>query len=371
MNDKSCVYALIMLLVFANVSFGQPLMLFTDDGVKTDPRLATSAVVYGDSKWLLEQKNTTNALHKMTGLNQLTLRHFRITENGLEYIASLKQIKALAVGHPGDSVSIDGDLSVLSSMNCLEELDLCVSDMTDQKLSFVKHLKCLRHLFVMKGDGKFQISDELGDHVKSLRRLESIEISDKIQCSDKFFQAIRTLPEFNTVNLESDNVTDHSLEILSNMNSVRVINLKSPRITNSGVASLGKASNLEVLSIRSPLITEEVFPHIVGMTRLVEISLPVKQLGGRDFRILRGLPELEEISIGAATFGDNEFRQLSGHRNIRELFIYNSNLSLESLDVFRSFPRLEAVHFPEGEQYNTLRESVQDIIDTRDRIRLR
>ncbi|MCA9043037.1 MAG: hypothetical protein KDA69_01885, partial [Planctomycetaceae bacterium] len=338
MTMKTTIAFWMLLALLPSNLFGQPRHMFLYSGkeLTDDVSAATSVEYWGTAEELVGTEGSEYDLRNMPKLEVLALFKHEVTQAELEYIAQVDQLKCLEFGHPGDSVRVTGDASVLSQLKSLEEITICFHDITDETLSFLKSLHGLKYIDITFGDvnsndGVYHLTNEFGTTLAAIKSLEGIFIHPHGDFDDRFCQELATLPKLEWFQVGSMKFTDESLRHLSTSPTLKGISSESLLFTDAGVAHLRKLKQLERLSLDSPKITRDAFPYIAEMRGLKDLMLPVKEMKAEDFRFLAGLESLEEFGVWKAKFGDEAFAPLAGHQHIRELILGSSTLTMKSL----------------------------------------
>jgi len=183
-------------------------------------------------------------LKELKSLEVLLVGGKEITASGVEYIASLPNLRELSLfGCP--RLGNDG-LAVIGRMESLKELWLGYTDMTASELRQLNSLNGLTNLKVSQIDKGYAPMD-----ISGLRSLEQLSIDLK---DEEFFD-------------------DKDLECLSKLKGLKWLQIGPRQYTDSGVAKLAGLSNMERLAIGGPDMTDKALSYLSNMKKLKHLTI--------------------------------------------------------------------------------------------------
>lgn len=104
----------------------------------------------GDAEWLVAQRDPKSQLGNLPRLHSVTLIQHDIPRAELELISQLAPVEYVKIGDAPEGVRVEPEsLCALADMQSLQEIDLCIADLTDRHLAFLS--KCPRLEFCSFG----------------------------------------------------------------------------------------------------------------------------------------------------------------------------------------------------------------------------
>jgi F-box and leucine-rich repeat protein 14 len=198
---------------------------------------------------------------------------------------------------------------------------------SDEHVASLLKLKHLKHLDVSSCE---KLTDG-GIHVLAgIASLEEIDFCECDQLSDKGLKVLSALTSLKSVKLQSCNITNSTLEVLSKLVNLEEVNVSfCDNITDDGVRHLASLPNLHVLDIGfCPQLTDE------------------------SLLVISKFPALRELTVGGRTkiTNANGFRHLVANcKSLTKLDVSQSAETVddETLEIVSQLPKIEVLNFYE------------------------
>lgn len=201
---------------------------------------------------------TMKGLGRLTGLTTLLLWGDELSDDSLEELKPLENLRYLSLSARGAS---DAGVAALGHLRRLEWLSVGGERLTDDGLKPLAGLTHLRTLSVC--------SLKVGDAgMKSLAKLDRLESLSVFGCK----------------------VTDAGVAELAGLTRLRRLSLTGCRVTDGGLKSLAGMTQLRHLDLRSTSVTDDGLAALASLTELVEIRAgfsPVTGAGAKAFMAKR------------------------------------------------------------------------------------
>ncbi len=266
------------------------------------------------------------SLAPFTGLRRLDLNYSSITDDGMQYVAGMKELTHLALR---DTLVSDAGVRHLAGLSKLESLDLYGTSLTDTGVSSLAGLKRLRKLNL------------LGANV-----------------SDESAALLAALPELEELNLYRSRITNDGLAKLRSLKKLRSLDVRYARVTRGGVDDFRRAvpqcevdfqdsaqptTNAKLRLSAPSTQTEQAIAQWVtalggkptvreGAVRAVDLSrTPVSDA---QIAHLAGLRSLEELSLESTETGDSAAAAIARLGSLRRLNLRHTTVSDKGLREF-------------------------------------
>jgi hypothetical protein len=309
----------------------------------------------GNSKWLVAQEDPESRFHAYPHLEEVALLNHDVSHEAMQYIVGLKTVKYLTVGAAPESLGIeDRTFALVGNMSQLESLQFCKPRLTDTDLKPLTKLKCLTHLeiegtnmaippFAIDPDS-YRLTDAAAIHFAAMETLQSLTIRTDENFTDALIEKLAALPKLRHLEIGSQQFTDKALGILGVEYGLRTLTINSQHFTDAGVKALCHAGELEELNVQSPKLTAKSIAHVKALKKLRSLELPIERLEDDTMSTLAEMTSLERLLLRHVPITDVELIKLKNHPSLTTLFLENSDLSIYSLETFKSMPKLEYVN---------------------------
>lgn len=152
-----------------------------------------------DNNWLKK-------IGELTSLKSLHIDKTNISDKGVQYLESLKNLRHLNLR--GVNIT-DSSLEVISKLASLEALWLNDTKIEGKKLNLLSNCKNLNELFL----GKTYISDKTLKSVSELSELEDLSVSDT-KITLKSLSLFRSLPNLKYLDITNTGINEYEVENL-------------------------------------------------------------------------------------------------------------------------------------------------------------
>lgn len=261
----------------------------------------------------LEQINNISTLQSLkiigtddvtdVGISKLnTLRNLKSIE--FDFLANLtiESLRSLGKNCPIQSLKIgantlkitDSALDIIRSMKDLNELSICMKDLSyDGKLAIFKMQK-LNKLELQGNIGDFAIRDI--QHLKNLTHL-------KLSC----------------------NIYNTALDAISKLENLQVIDLSGCKtITDKGLEKLSALTNLHSIDLSRTLVSDDCLSRLNNKKRITELYLLVTEVNG-DF--LDGFDNLNTLNLTGSRVSDVNIDKICLCKKLKTLYLLNTSIS--------------------------------------------
>jgi N-acyl-D-amino-acid deacylase len=176
------------------------------------------------------------SLHFLTNIN--------VQDKGLAHLKGLENLRELRLTQ--SRVKGPG----LAPFTKLHKLDLNYSTFTDEGMQYLASMKELTHLSLRDT----LVSDAGLRHLAGLQALVALDLYG-VRVTDDGVRQLAALKRLENLNLLGASITDSALEELAKLTELRELNLYRSRITNAGLAKLRSLTKLRSLDVRYTRVT--------------------------------------------------------------------------------------------------------------------
>jgi Leucine-rich repeat (LRR) protein len=240
----------------------------TDNGLATIGRLLTLTNVD-----LRGCKVSNAGIAHLAGLSRL--RGLKLTgkdgaatvdDDGLDAIAKLTSLKALALDHLW--VSEEG-LAKLKGLERLEELYLAQTVVGDEALALFTQFPRLRKLRI----SQTQITSKGLSHLSKLDQLEDLDLSENGQLDDEGMAPLAGLKQLKRLNLWRVPITDAGVAHLKGLTNLQWLNLDNTQLSDAGLEYLREMKQLTFLHLGSTAVTDAGLEDLESLTALKDLKI--------------------------------------------------------------------------------------------------
>ncbi|MFH1718179.1 MAG: M56 family metallopeptidase [Planctomycetota bacterium] len=261
---------------------------FTDAGISrlADCRHLKRLHVQGISNSPLTDKSL-EAISTLHELEDLSIAGTGFTDEGIELLLRLKNLRAIALFWSGPDGLSNDNLKRLTGLSKLRELHLGSSGkVTISGLNALNELVDLESL-----SPRGIVQDEGGLDISGLKKLKSLRISMRNQTT-------RTGDEFVTT---YDAFRDSDLACLSGLTNLESLSIWGNGIGDAGLEHLAPLTRLKYLQISGgPNLTDDGLKHLAGMRRLDSLTIGDSRITGEGFAHLYPLKTIHIIFLTSA-----------------------------------------------------------------------
>lgn len=233
----------------------------------------------------------------------------------------------------------DSDFLELCRLNQLESLDLDCPQLTDAAMKGLARQSHLQYLS-LRGTS---ITDVGAQYLKDCTDLQSLMLGCT-NVGDGAMRAIGPLPKLESLELVRTQVGDGGIQCLSRNTSLRFLSISGTRITDRGLYFLPKGSKLATLDIQDTATTDEGICWIADLPHLENLMLS-SRLSDKGLSKLAQLTSLRRLCIPSPSprVTDDGLAHLRKLSNLQELWLYNTNVTLDGLRRIRELQRLTRI----------------------------
>lgn len=128
------------------------------------------------------------------------------------------------------------------------------------------------------------------------------------------------LDRLERLSLAQTHVSDHALEIVAALPSLRELDLFfCEHITDSGASRLRRAAKLERLNVRGTKISDSGVKFLTDLESLRSLDIGITEIGDPAIELLEDLPGLETLAIGGNRVGEVGISALRALKQLRHL----------------------------------------------------
>lgn len=255
MNRLVCI-AIVWLASPAAPTFGQHI------GFEIDDRGAVVfARYFGDSKWLVEQKDPKSHLHLLPGLEDFHLQDHRVSRAEMKYVAGLKKLIDLQLGDGPEGVECDeGVMEELAGAKQIEWLWICKDNLKDADLKWIATMPKVIELTIQKrgyvdpADLGILVTEEGLLVLATMKNLEGLRLWSDMKVSDRVVERFATLPKLSCLHVHSDQLTDKTVDTIASRMKLEELEIDSSSLSARGIEQLKNVPGLKTLEINGKTI---------------------------------------------------------------------------------------------------------------------
>jgi len=254
--------------------------------------LAASAVTELDlkSEWITDAQMARVAQN--SGLRKLDLSQTRVTDQGLEHLKDLREVRDLSLYY-AEYITDDG-IGHLRNWKRLETLNLRGTRVTSKVFEHIAQLTNLRSLDV----AFTEIDDEGFEHLAALTNLEKLAIGGN-RLTGACLPLLKTLPKLSDLDVGGIQRVDsglwglalnaQNLARIGELTNLRRLNLSGATLNDRGtdrpghpeaersslpdLSPLARLRNLEFLDLSRQPVTAEALRALEALPKLAELRL--------------------------------------------------------------------------------------------------
>lgn len=167
--------------------------------------------------------------------------------------------------------------------------------------------------------------DEEMMHVGRLRTVKWL-ILQSTSVTDDGLLHLKDLP-LEGLELGGAPITDHGLEVIGCLKSLRDLDLTNTKITDAGLWQLTKLPALQDLGLADTAITDEGLKVLEGLSSLDSLFLDYTDITDAGLESLKGMHQLEFLGISNTRVNGTGLKYLAGLDSLRTLYLYRTKLT--------------------------------------------
>ncbi|PHS05216.1 MAG: hypothetical protein COA78_15525 [Blastopirellula sp.] len=212
------------------------------------------------------------------------------------YIENDEQAKLLAEFHNIETLTVDGQLSTsswkaIAQINTIEHLSLHFQGV--QGLKYLNHRPKLTYLNIsslnMTGEELSLLSDATS--------LKTLNLSSCQALEDSSLEALKELPNLETVILDRSAVGDSGMKHLAQIKNLRSLSLTYTSITDEGLKELKNVPTLRSLNLINTKVTDAGLLELQKFPALEDLSIAGPELSDKGLLSLQKCKQLKALDI--------------------------------------------------------------------------
>jgi hypothetical protein len=203
----------------------------------------------------------------------------------------------------------DDGLARLSELDCLEELLLDGTYVSDAGLRHLAGMNRLRKLSLFAAYG---VTGRGLGHLSSLS-LEELDLGDT-DVHDQYSPALGQLWQLRRLSLVHTQVGDEGLANLAGLANLEYLNLSGTKVTSDGLRHLASATNLKELFLAGTKIDDGGITHVSVLPQLRVLSLAGTKVSDQCLELLSSLNSLEELILVGCDIGPKSVSDFSARK---------------------------------------------------------
>jgi hypothetical protein len=252
---------------------------------------------------------------KLTWLTQLSIGGSEVSA-GLANLKNFKSLRYLSLTALRN-LNLDRDLSYITALTDLEELELEDAPVNDAGLVHLSKLQKLRRLNLLKRSPIGKITGAGMVHLKNLKSLEELTLPRG--ASDAGIEQLAALDSLKKVNLWGDDVTDKSMSVLAHIKSLENLEIMSRNVTDAGIEKLSQCLRLKSLGLQNTPITEAALSNLSKIKTLTGLSFWHTNINGKGLSFLKELPKLTDLSFMSENFAEDSTLHIGQVKTLKVL----------------------------------------------------
>jgi len=167
--------------------------------------------------------------------------------------------------------------------------------------------------------------------LSSLPCLESLDITGG-KITKAGLVHLRQLPDLQRLYINDLPISSNALENVAEMTKLDVLSLRNTKIGDEGMAHLRKLKALTVLNLSKTKITNNTLKQIRGLKRLDTLVLADTAVTGDGFTDLQFLKNLRTLNVDRCKSVPGNLSTLGGMRELRMLYIKGCSVPQDETD---------------------------------------
>ena len=248
----------------------------------------------------------------------------------LPTLVRVNAVDVTAGGLEVGDAEIEEVATILTELSCLEELDLSVSEVTDDGLVNVGSLAELKTLRASCPD----IGDQGMTHLIRLRSLEVLDLSGT-KITDRSADVFVAMPKLRELCLRETAFGDAGLARLAQSRQLEILDLDETRVTDVGLAQLPMLPQLRELTLSGPKIGRAALSHVARVSTIEVLTLSSAAITDDDLRLLEALPRLRELYVWGTPISDKGLEHVARLKSLRTLVLHSKNVTKQGMQRLR------------------------------------
>lgn len=274
-------------------------------------------------------------LKPLAELRQLELANTDIDDDSLAVLSHLKNLETLYLYHPQGRTT-DAAMKHIGRLTKLKVLRMSSTQVTDAGLIHLASLENLREIWLPR-----RVTDAGLLHLRGFRHLEYLWMTPEM--TDNGVAALHAHPHLRILWLPYT-ITDAGLAHLRALSKLEELHLSSKHVTDAGLAYIGECNNLKKLYLLDMNISDNGLKHLVPLTMMEVLAVggsAVTDDGMANISKFRGL---KRLSLSGTQISDRGLATIRHLTALEQLSLHScKNITNEGLRHLRDMVRLETL----------------------------
>ena len=148
-----------------------------------------------------------------------------------------------------------------------------------------------------------------------------------LEIQEKTTKRLKQIGPITELYLYDCRLSELSISILSDLQTLEVLELSSTNITEKSLALVNRLTQLELLALDETNITDESLQQLSQLSKLWSLDLDHTKIQGSHLGKLSFIDQLECLSLSRTSVGDKALAQLHFATKLEELWVENTNVT--------------------------------------------
>lgn len=153
--------------------------------------------------------------------------------------------------------------------------------------------------------------------------------------NDSGMKLICTLPRVRRIYISSSKVTDEGLRHLKHCSTIKYLSVLDSKITGINLDVLYGLADLELLDLSGNPIRPGSFKKPFVSERLLVVNLERTEIGDSDVNVLCKSKSITCLDVSMTSITDDCLPELGQMKKLKELFVDNTCLTRDSVELFQ------------------------------------
>jgi len=278
-------------------------------------------------------------LAKLPQLESINLAYTKITDEGLERLEPLANVKVLDLYY-AESVT-DLGIAHLKHWKNLEYLNVRGTKVTSTLFEHLANMPKLRFLDV----GHSRVNDDLFEALDNLPHLQHLSFGGN-KMSGVMLPLLKSYPALKSLSVSGSQRTDSGLWSvavgdfnvgqIAQIAKLEALDLGGTNLSDRGVAELARLKDLHTLDLRGTRVTGKGLAAIALLPQLRHLKLwQAKGIDDAAIPALLEMTSLVSLEVPETSLTAAGLMQLASHKSLKQLYVGGITLSEEQLAALR------------------------------------
>lgn len=276
-----------------------------------------------------------NQLFSLKNLTTLRLNSSKITDSGSTALPNHK-LRILDLSEI--SISNDGLRRILACPN-LESLSLTQFDPANRSFTSIAPIELLKNLKHLNLHG-VKIKSGL-TVLKTLEHLEDLNLST-CNLHDQDLEFIRDHYNLKTLDLSINPITAEGLNQLQSLQELETLNISHNNLANSNLFFASEMTRLKDLNLANTKVTDTICPVLRTLTNLERLDLSGTRITSNCFQSLQQMAKLKSLSLSETAITNDHISALGNLRQLESLFLNRTRITADGI---RQLSQLKSLRY--------------------------